>query len=159
MNIKVGFGFDVHKLAEDETLFLGGVEVPHTKGTVAHSDGDVVIHALCDALLGAANLRDIGYQFPDTDEEFKNIDSRILLKRTIVLLQETGFEFGNADITIAMQQPKLKPHIPTMQRVLSQIVETSEDNMSIKATTTERLGFEGREEGVSAYATVLISKV
>lgn len=158
MKIKVGFGFDVHALAENETLYIGGVEISHYKGTVAHSDGDVLIHALCDALLGAANLRDIGYQFPDTSAEFKNIDSRILLKKTVSLLNEKGFAFGNADITIAMQKPKLNPHIPEMKRVLSQIIETEEENVSIKATTTEKLGFEGREEGVSAYATVLIEK-
>jgi len=158
MKIKVGFGFDVHALAEGESLIIGGIEIPHHKGTIAHSDGDVLIHAICDALLGAANLRDIGYQFPDTSSEFKNIDSKILLKKTVELLKSKGFKVGNIDSTIAMQRPKLKDYISQMQSTLSAILQIDEEDVSIKATTTEKLGFEGREEGVSAYATVLIEK-
>jgi len=158
MNIKVGFGYDVHQLATGESLILGGIIIPHEKGTVAHSDGDVLIHAICDALLGAANLRDIGYQFPDTDLEFKNIDSKILLERTLNLLNSKGFKIGNVDSTLALQQPKIKPHIEEMQKTMARILQLSVEDVSIKATTTEKLGFEGREEGVSAYATVLIYK-
>jgi len=158
MNIRVGFGFDVHQLAEGETLIIGGVNIPHNKGTVAHSDGDVLIHAICDALLGAANLRDIGYQFPDNSNEFKNIDSKILLNRTIQLIENKGYRVGNIDSTIALQNPKMKPYIEEMQQILADIMKVSTDDISIKATTTEKLGFEGREEGVSAYATVLIFK-
>ena len=159
MKIKIGFGFDVHALAEGESLILGGIEIPHNKGTVAHSDGDVLIHAICDALLGAANLRDIGYQFPDTSFEFKNIDSKILLKKTYKLLQEKGYQIGNIDSTLAIQKPKLKNYINKMQKTLASILELDIDDVTIKATTTEKLGFEGREEGVSAYAAVLISKL
>jgi 2-C-methyl-D-erythritol 2,4-cyclodiphosphate synthase len=159
MKIRVGLGFDVHQLAEGESLILGGIQIPHHKGTVAHSDGDVLIHAICDALLGAANLKDIGYQFPDTSQEFKNIDSKILLKRTLKLIENKGFKIGNIDSTLALQNPKIKPYIDKMQEVLAEILLVTKDDISIKATTTERLGFEGREEGVSAYATVLIYKV
>jgi 2-C-methyl-D-erythritol 2,4-cyclodiphosphate synthase len=158
MNIRVGFGYDVHQLAIGESLVLGGVLIPHDKGTVAHSDGDVLIHAICDALLGAANLRDIGYQFPDTSLEFKNIDSKILLERTLNLLNSKGFKVGNVDSTLVLQMPKIKPFIDEMQAILAAILKVSIDDISIKATTTEKLGFEGREEGVSAYATVLIYK-
>lgn len=158
MKIKVGFGFDVHALAEGENLIIGGVEIPHSKGTVAHSDGDVLIHAICDALLGAANLRDIGYQFPDTSDDYKGIDSTILLKKTFELLKEKGYEIGNIDSTIAAQKPKLKPYIDKMQETLAGILELANEDVTIKATTTEKLGFEGREEGISAYAVVLISK-
>jgi len=158
MKIKIGFGFDVHALAEGESLILGGIEIPHSKGTIAHSDGDVLIHAICDALLGAANLRDIGYQFPDTSSEFKNIDSKILLKKTHQLLKEKGYEVGNIDSTIAVQKPKLKNYIDQMQKTLADILELDIEDVAIKATTTEKLGFEGREEGVSAYAATLISK-
>jgi len=158
MNIRVGFGYDVHQLAEGETLVLGGISIPHDKGTVAHSDGDVLIHAICDALLGAANLRDIGFQFPDTSQEYKNIDSRILLERTLGLLNSKGFKVGNIDSTLALQKPKIKPYIEEMQKILADILKVSMDDISIKATTTEKLGFEGREEGVSAYSTVLIYK-
>jgi 2-C-methyl-D-erythritol 2,4-cyclodiphosphate synthase len=158
MKIRVGFGFDVHQLAEGETLILGGVNIPFHKGTVAHSDGDVLIHAICDALLGAANLKDIGYQFPDTSQEFKNIDSKILLERTLKLIENKGYKLGNIDSTIALQNPKLKPYIDGMQETLAKILTVTSDDISIKATTTEKLGFEGREEGVSAYATVLIYK-
>jgi 2-C-methyl-D-erythritol 2,4-cyclodiphosphate synthase len=158
MNIRVGFGYDVHQLSEGESLILGGVSIPHSKGTVAHSDGDVLIHAICDALLGAANLRDIGFQFPDTNQEFKNIDSKILLKRTLHLLESKGFKIGNIDSTLALQEPKIKPYIEEMQKILSSVLNINVDDISIKATTTEKLGFEGRCEGVSAYATVLIYK-
>jgi 2-C-methyl-D-erythritol 2,4-cyclodiphosphate synthase len=158
MHIKIGFGYDVHQLAEGESLILGGVNISHHKGTVAHSDGDVLIHAICDAILGAANLRDIGYQFPDSSTEFKNIDSAILLERTLELIENKGFKIGNIDSTIALQKPKIKDYITKMQFKLAEILKVSTDDISIKATTTEKLGFEGREEGVSAYAAVLIFK-
>lgn len=158
MNIRTGFGYDVHQLAEGETLIIGGVNIPHTKGTVAHSDGDVLIHAICDALLGAANLRDIGFQFPDNSDEYKNIDSKILLARTLQLIEEKHYKIGNIDSTIALQNPKIKPYIEEMQNTLAKILKIKTEDISIKATTTERLGFEGREEGVSAYTTVLIFK-
>jgi len=158
MNIKIGFGYDVHQLAEGESLILGGVSIPHLKGTVAHSDGDVLIHAICDAILGAANLRDIGFQFPDNELEFKNIDSKILLSRTIELIEYKGFKIGNIDSTLALQKPKVKDYIDKMQKTLAEILKVSIDDVSIKATTTEKLGFEGREEGVSAYAVVIIYK-
>jgi 2-C-methyl-D-erythritol 2,4-cyclodiphosphate synthase len=158
MNIKIGFGYDVHQLAEGESLIIGGINIPHIKGTVAHSDGDVLIHAICDAILGAANLRDIGFQFPDTAMEFKNIDSKILLSRTVELIENKGFKVGNIDSTLALQKPKVKDYINDMQICLSKILKISNQDISIKATTTEKLGFEGREEGVSAYAVVLIFK-
>ena len=158
MNIKIGFGYDVHQLAEGESLVLGGIQIPHHKGTVAHSDGDVLIHAICDAILGAANLRDIGYQFPDNSMEFKNIGSKILLMRTIELIEQKGFKVGNIDSTLALQKPKVKEYIDDMRKTLAEILKVSTDDVSIKATTTEKLGFEGREEGVSAYAVVLLYK-
>jgi 2-C-methyl-D-erythritol 2,4-cyclodiphosphate synthase len=144
---------------EGRELWLGGVRLEHSLGLLGHSDADVLIHALCDALLGAANLRDIGYHFPDTSNEFAGIDSKILLARTMQLIHEAGYTFGNADITVAAERPKLNPHIPTMKQTLASVMQTDEDNISIKATTTERLGFTGREEGIAAYATVLIEKV
>jgi len=158
MNIKIGFGYDVHQLAEGESLILGGLTIPHHKGTIAHSDGDVLIHAICDAILGAANLRDIGYQFPDNALEFKNIDSKILLARTIELIENKGYKIGNIDSTLALQKPKVKDYIDEMQKILAEILKVEIEDVSIKATTTEKLGFEGREEGVSAYAVVLIYK-
>jgi len=158
MKFRIGYGYDVHRLAEGETLWLGGVLVPHTKGTVAHSDGDVVIHALCDAMLGAAKLGDIGRHFPDTSATYKNIDSKILLEKTNLLIAEKSYRVGNLDITIAAQQPKLKSYIPEMEKVLAGILGISEDEVSIKATTTEKLGFEGREEGISVHAVVLLEK-
>lgn len=158
MKIRVGFGFDVHALVEGRELWLGGIKLEHEKGLLGHSDADVLIHAICDALLGAANLRDIGYHFPDTAGEFKNIDSKILLARTMTLIRERGYEVGNIDATICAERPKLKAHIPAMQEVMAQIMGIEADDISIKATTTEKLGFTGREEGISAYATVLISK-
>ena len=156
--IRIGYGYDVHALVQDETLILGGVKIPHIKGTVAHSDGDVLIHALCDALLGTLALGDIGLHFPDTDQAYKNADSRVLLKKVYLLISERGYRLVNADMTIAMQQPKLRPHIDAMRVNIAEILDVNIECISVKATTTEKLGFEGREEGVSAYAAVLIQK-
>lgn len=156
--IRVGFGIDVHRLVEGRDLWIGGIKIPYELGLDGHSDADVLIHAICDALLGAANLRDIGYQFPDTSGEFKNIDSKILLRRTNELLKEKGYNIGNIDATVAAQAPKLNPHIPTMQKVMAEVLQIDPEQLSIKATTTEKLGFEGRKEGITAYATVLIEK-
>jgi 2-C-methyl-D-erythritol 2,4-cyclodiphosphate synthase len=156
MNIKVGFGYDVHVFANNRELWLGGIKIDHSRGLLGHSDADVLIHALCDAILGAANLRDIGYHFPDTSGEFKSIDSKILLARTMELLRLKGWELGNADCTVVAEEPKLNPHIPQMQAVLSEVIKTDIDNISIKATTSEKVGFVGRKEGMVAYATVLI---
>lgn len=156
--IRVGFGMDVHRLVEGRDLWIGGIKIPYEWGLDGHSDADVLIHAICDALLGAANLRDIGYQFPDTSGEFKNIDSKILLRRTNELLKEKGYRVCNIDATVAAQAPKLNPHIPMMQQVMAEVLQIDPDLLSIKATTTEKLGFEGRKEGITAYATVLIEK-
>lgn len=156
MKIRVGFGFDVHQLVEGRDLWLGGIRLEHTKGLLGHSDADVLIHAICDALLGAANMRDIGYHFPDTGAEFKNIDSKILLRRTVEIIATKGYRVGNIDATICAERPKLKAHIPSMQECLAECMSIDADDISIKATTTEKLGFTGREEGISAYATVLI---
>ncbi|MBQ3129889.1 MAG: 2-C-methyl-D-erythritol 2,4-cyclodiphosphate synthase [Bacteroidaceae bacterium] len=156
MKIRVGFGFDVHQLVEGRDLWLGGIRLEHTKGLLGHSDADVLIHAICDALLGAANMRDIGYHFPDTGAEFKNIDSKILLRRTVEIIATKGYRVGNIDATICAERPKLKAHIPAMQECLAECMGIDADDISIKATTTEKLGFTGREEGISAYATVLI---
>ena len=156
MKIRVGFGFDVHQLVEGRDLWLGGILLQHEKGLLGHSDADVLIHALCDALLGAANMRDIGYHFPDTAGEYKNIDSKILLRDTVALIATKGYCIGNIDATICAERPKLKVHIPLMQETLAQVMGIDVDDISIKATTTEKLGFTGREEGISAYATVLI---
>ena len=153
---KIGYGYDVHALAEGLDLWLGGVKIAHEQGCVAHSDGDVAIHAICDALLGAANMRDIGYHFPDTGAEFKNIDSKILLRRTVEIIATKGYTVGNIDATVCAERPKLKAHIPAMQECLAECMGIDSDAVSIKATTTEKLGFTGREEGISAYATVLI---
>lgn len=158
MKIRVGMGFDVHRLVENRDLWLCGVKIPHTLGLLGHSDADVAIHALCDALLGAANLRDIGFHFPDTDPRYKGADSRKLLIEVIALLAEKGYSFGNADITICAEQPKINPHIPAMQQELAKCIGCGIDDISIKATTTEKLGFTGRQEGISAYATALIAK-
>lgn len=158
MKIRVGFGFDVHALKEGRDLWLGGIKIPHTTGLLGHSDADVLIHAICDALLGAANLRDIGYHFPDTAGEYKDIDSKILLRDTMKLIRKKGYEFGNLDATIAAERPKLNPHIPAMKECLAKVMNVSEEDISIKASTTEKLGFTGREEGMAAYVTVLISK-
>jgi len=158
MKIRVGFGYDVHRLAEGEELWLGGIKIEYVKGSVAHSDGDVLIHAICDALLGAANMRDIGYHFPDTSSDFENIDSKILLKKTVDLIAGKGYRVGNIDSTIALQKPKVKPFIDEMQQVLAGVMSIDVDDVAVKATTTEKLGFVGKEEGIAAYATVLISK-
>lgn len=158
MKIKVGFGYDVHALLEGESLVLGGVDILHSKGTVAHSDGDVLIHAICDALLGAAALRDIGFHFPDTDPRYKGADSSSLLKEVVALLKEKNFSVGNVDATIAAQQPKINPYIPAMQSHLARVIGVDVDDVSLKASTTETLGFEGREEGISVYAVALIEK-
>lgn len=158
MKIRVGFGYDVHKLEEGKDFWLGGIKVPHTHGAVGYSDADVLIHVICDALLGAANMRDIGYHFADTDPAYKGIDSKILLQRVMMLLREAGYEISNIDSTICLQQPKVNPHIPEMKTVLAKVMEIPEEDISIKATTTEKLGFVGKKEGVAAYATVLIQK-
>lgn len=158
MNIRVGFGYDVHKLVAGRELWLGGIQLPYELGLLGHSDADVLIHAICDALLGAANMRDIGFQFPDTSEETLNVDSKILLRKTIELIGTKGYEVGNIDATVCAERPKLNPHVPAMKACLAEVMNTDEDNISIKATTTEKLGFTGRMEGISAYATVLIMK-
>lgn len=158
MKIRVGFGFDVHRLVPDRELWLGGIKLEHELGLLGHSDADVLIHAICDALLGAANMRDIGFHFPDNSGEFKNIDSKILLARTVKLIEEKGYTVGNIDATVCAERPKLKARIPKMQEVLAKVIGIDVDDVSIKATTTEKLGFTGREEGISAYATVLIEK-
>lgn len=159
MNIRVGFGYDVHAFALERELWLGGIKIEHPVGLLGHSDADVLIHALCDALLGAANLRDIGFHFPDTSKDFKNIDSKILLLETMLLLRAKGYEFGNADCTVCAEEPKLNSHIPAMQSTLSEVMGVDAEAISIKATTTEKLGFVGKKEGIAAYATVLIYKV
>lgn len=159
MNIRVGFGYDVHTFALGRELWLGGIKIEHSLGLLGHSDADVLIHALCDALLGAANLRDIGFHFPDTSNEYKNIDSKILLFETMKLLRQKGYEFGNADCTVCAEEPKLNPHIPAMQKCLSEVMGVDADAISIKATTSEKMGFVGRKEGIAVYATVLISKI
>lgn len=157
--IRVGFGYDVHRLVEDRELWLGGIRLEYEKGLLGHSDADVLIHAICDALLGAANMRDIGYHFPDTAGEFENIDSKILLKKTVQLIATKGYTVGNVDATVCAERPKLNPHIPLMKQTLASVIGVDEDDVSIKATTTEKLGFTGRQEGISAYATVLIERI
>lgn len=151
-------GFDVHRLVEGRDLWLGGIKIEHTLGLLGHSDADVLIHAICDALLGAANMRDIGYHFPDTGKEYHNIDSKILLKRTTELLKTKGYRIGNIDATICAERPKINPHVEAMKETLAPLMGISTDDVSIKATTTEKLGFTGREEGISAYAVALIEK-
>ncbi len=158
MDFRIGQGYDVHQLAAGESLWLGGVLVPHSKGTVAHSDGDVLIHAICDAMLGALSLGDIGVHFPDTSEKYKNIDSKILLQNTIGLIRQKGFEIVNIDSTISAQKPKLKPFIAKMKETMGEVLQMDAGRISVKATTTEKLGFEGREEGISALAVVLLRK-
>ena len=158
MKIRVGFGFDVHQLVPNRELWLGGIQFEHELGLLGHSDADVLIHAICDALLGAANMRDIGFHFPDNAGEFKNIDSKILLAKTVDLIDTKGYQVGNVDATVCAERPKLKARIPEMQEVLARLMKVDVDDVSIKATTTEKLGFTGREEGISAYATVLIEK-
>ena len=158
MKIRVGIGYDVHQLAEGIDFWLGGIKIDHHKGSVGYSDADVLIHAICDALLGAANLHDIGYHFPDTSSDFKGIDSKILLKRVVVLLKEKGYSISNIDSIIILQKPKVKLYIDTMRETLAKVMEIDIDDISIKATTTEKLGFTGREEGIAAQAVVLIQK-
>ncbi len=158
MKIRVGFGYDVHRLEPGYLFWLGGIKVEHSKGSVGHSDGDVLIHAICDALLGAAGLRDIGVYFPDNDPALKGIDSKILLRKTVEILTEKGFSIGNIDSTICLEKPKIKANIPLMQQTLADVMGIDTSDISIKATTTETLGFTGREEGVSAYAVVLVEK-
>ena len=158
MKVRVGVGFDVHALVPERDLWLGGVKIVHTMGLQGHSDADVLIHAICDALLGAANMRDIGYHFPDTAGEYKDIDSKILLFDTMGLLRDAGYTLGNIDATVAAERPKLNPHIPEMKRVMADVLQVDVEDISIKATTTEKLGFTGRQEGIAAYATVLIQK-
>lgn len=156
--IRIGFGYDVHKLVEGRDLWLGGIKIPHTMGLLGHSDADVLIHAICDALLGAANMRDIGYHFPDTSADTLDIDSKILLRKTMELIATKGYTLGNIDATICAERPKINPHVEEMKKCLAEVMNTDIDNISIKATTTEKLGFTGREEGISAYAVVLIEK-
>ena len=157
--MRIGFGYDVHRLTPDRKLWLGGICVPAPFGLEGHSDADVLIHALCDALLGAANMRDIGYHFPPVKgNEYEGIDSKVLLKRVMAMVREKGYELENCDCTVCAEAPKLNPHVPAMQQCLAECMQTDIDNVSIKATTTERLGFTGRQEGMSAYAVVLLSK-
>lgn len=158
MKIRVGMGYDVHQLKEGEDFWLGGIKIDHTKGAVGHSDADVLIHTICDALLGAANMRDIGFHFADTDAKYKGIDSKILLKDVVKLIKDKGYSIGNIDSTICLQKPKINPHILEMKKVLAEVMAIDEEDLSIKATTTEKLGFVGTEEGVAAHAVVLIQK-
>lgn len=158
MDIRVGFGYDVHQLVKNRDLWLGGVNIPSDKGSLGHSDGDALIHAICDALLGAAALPDIGRQFPDTDAKLKDIDSKILLKKTCELIRKEGFEIGNVDSTIVLQKPKIASNIPEMKETLAEVMGLEPGQISVKATTTELMGFEGREEGLSAYAVALIKR-
>ncbi len=158
MQIRVGFGYDMHRFAEGRELWIGGVKLAHSRGLLGHSDADVLIHAICDALLGAANLRDIGYHFPDTSPDYKDADSKILLRKCISLLYEKGYRVGNIDSTVCAEQPKLNPYIPAMQQVLAKLMDLDSDDISIKATTSEKMGFVGREEGITAYAVALIEK-
>ncbi len=153
---RVGMGYDVHKLVEGRKLILGGIEIPHTMGLLGHSDADVLIHAICDALLGAANMRDIGYHFPDTSADTLDMDSKVILKKVIELIATKGYKVGNIDATVCAEHPKLNPHVPAMKACLAKVMGCDEDQISIKATTTEKLGFTGREEGISAYAVALI---
>lgn len=157
--IRTGFGFDVHQLREGHPFWLGGIQIQHTHGAFGHSDADVLIHVICDALLGAANLRDIGFHFPDTAGEFKGIDSKILLKKTVDLITAKGWKIGNIDSTICLQRPKINPFIPEMKKTLAVVMNIDQEDISIKATTTEKLGYVGREEGISAYCVVLIEKM
>lgn len=155
---RIGMGYDVHKLVEGRKLILGGIEIPHTMGLLGHSDADVLIHAICDALLGAANMRDIGYHFPDTSADTLDMDSKVILQKVIELIATKGYKVGNIDATVCAEHPKLNPHVPAMKACLARVMGCDEDKISIKATTTEKLGFTGREEGISAYAVALIYK-
>lgn len=157
-NIRIGYGYDVHAMAEGVDFWLGGIKVPHTHGAYGHSDADVLVHVICDALLGATNMRDIGFHFSDKDPQFKGIDSKILLKNTVDLIAEKGYKVGNIDSTICLQEPKINPHIPEMKKVLAEVMGIDENEVSIKATTTEKLGFVGKKEGLAAHAVVLVYK-
>ena len=159
MKIRVGMGYDVHQLVEGRDLWMGGIKLEHTMGLLGHSDADVLIHAICDAILGAANMRDIGYHFPDTSAETDGMDSKIILKKTIELIASKGYRLGNIDATICAEKPKMNPHIPEMQQCMARVIGCDPDQISIKATTTEKLGFTGRQEGISAYAVALIEKI
>lgn len=159
INIRVGYGYDVHQLTEDRALWIGGVHIPYEKGLSGHSDADVLLHAICDALLGAAGLRDIGYQFPDTDAAYKGIDSKVLMERVQSLIAEKGYSVGNLDCTLIAEAPKIKPYIEGMQSVISEILQISADQVAIKATTSERMGFVGRQEGMAAHCVALLYKV
>ena len=156
--IRVGLGYDVHQLVEGRELWMGGIKLEHTMGLLGHSDADVLIHAICDALLGAANMRDIGYHFPDTSADFKDADSKVLLRKVVELIGQKGYRVGNIDATICAERPKMNPHIPAMQQCMAEVIGCDPDQISIKATTTERLGFTGRQEGISAYAVALIER-
>ena len=156
--IRVGLGYDVHQLVEGRELWMGGIKLEHTMGLLGHSDADVLIHAICDALLGAANMRDIGYHFPDTSADTLGMDSKIILRKTIELLASKGYRLGNIDATICAERPKMNPHIPAMQQCMAEVIGCDPDQISIKSTTTERLGFTGRQEGISAYAVALIER-
>ena len=159
MMIRVGMGYDVHQLVEGRDLWMGGIKLEHTMGLLGHSDADVLIHAICDAILGAANMRDIGYHFPDTSAETDGMDSKIILKKTIELIASKGYRLGNIDATICAEKPKMNPHIPEMQQCMARVIGCDPDQISIKATTTEKLGFTGRQERISAYAVALIEKI
>ncbi len=156
--IRIGMGYDVHQLVADRDLWLGGVKIPHSLGLLGHSDADVLIHAICDALLGAANMRDIGYHFPDTSDETLDMDSKIILRQTVALIATRGYHVVNIDATVCAERPKLNPHIPAMCECMAQVIGIDADCVSVKATTTERLGFTGRQEGISAYAVALIER-
>lgn len=158
MNIRVGMGFDTHQMVEGRELWLGGIKIEHSKGALGHSDADVLIHAICDAILGAANLRDIGFHFSNKDPRWKGIDSKILLKETLRIVREKGWEIGNIDATLVLEEPKINPHVPAMKQVLLQTIGAGEDIISIKATTNETMGYVGRKEGVNAYAVCLLYK-
>ena len=158
MKIRVGYGYDVHRLAENRDFWMGGVKIEHHLGLLGHSDADVLIHAICDAVLGAANMRDIGFHFPDTDPKYKGADSKVLLQRTIELIATKGYRVGNVDCTICAERPKINPHVEAMRQCLASLMQVDEDAISIKATTSERMGFVGREEGIAAYCVALIEK-
>jgi 2-C-methyl-D-erythritol 2,4-cyclodiphosphate synthase len=159
MSYRIGFGIDFHQLAEARELWIGGVKLPHHKGAIGHSDADVLLHAICDALLGAACLGDIGLHFPNTSKEFENIDSKILLKRTTELVRKANYRVINIDSTICLEEPKIRPHVTKMQKIIAEIIDVSTNDISIKATTTEKMGFIGRGEGIAAYATALLERI
>ncbi|WP_394341786.1 2-C-methyl-D-erythritol 2,4-cyclodiphosphate synthase [Siphonobacter curvatus] len=156
MPFRVGHGYDVHQLEENRPFWLGGIQIPHTHGAKGHSDADIICHVICDALLGAANLRNIGYHFSDKDPQWKGVDSKLLLARVLEMIREKGYEVGNVDVTVVLQEPKLNPHIPAMKAVLAEVMQVDEEELSIKATTSEHLGFVGKKEGIAAHAVALI---